>query len=215
MLESDQRIAELERKMEAIYTRFMMADPSSTRKIDVSNILGAVAIRGGVVLYSAASNPAAIANTATETAFARSFTLAANTLFTAGTILELEASGRFSTTGTPTLVFKFKIGTLIVATFSFTTGAGVTNDAWSLKASVGVKTPGAGGILLIGPSIGIIGGFSGTNVAAASSTVGAQGLDTNENKAVTLTAQWGAASASNTVTMDNFVVKVIYPGETQ
>ncbi len=166
-------------------------------------------------LYANVNTSAAIANTAADTAFAKSYTIPATKLNKVGAVGRITAGGRFSTTGTPTINFTFFLDALPVAKYVLTTGSGVTNDAFTLSTSFGINTIGALGVLLIGPGTGTTGGFSGTNATVASSVVGQQSLDTTVDHVLTLKAQWGTANPSNTTVLDSMQFDVVYPSTTQ
>lgn len=165
--------------------------------------------------YATSTSSAAIANTTAETAFTRSYTIPAYTMSFVGAAVRVKAAGRVSSTGTPALTFKVKLGSVPVGTFAFVVGSGVTNDAWTIDSEFTVNTAGTGGALLVGPSIGVMGGFSGASTIAASSTVGAQGVNFATTEALTVTATWSAASASNTATLDALTLDVLFPGQVQ
>ncbi len=167
------------------------------------------------LFYSVVSNPIAISNTNVETAFAKSYSIFPNAMGMVGAVVRMKAGGRLSTTGTPTITFKFYLNALPVANYILTTGSGVSNDAFSLDASFGINTTGALGALLIGPGTGTVGGFSGTNSTVASSTVGAQAIDTTIAQVLTLKVTWGTASSSNSATLDSMQLELLYPGSVQ
>lgn len=167
-----------------------------------------------------------IASTTTQTAFAKTYEIPADQIDYLGTQVRVKASGRYSTTGTPALTFRVKLGAITYATYAFTGGSSVTNDTFSIDSSISIMQTGAAacpgpppqsscGLALVGPGVGYVGGFSGDIGARASSTTGYQGINTTIDQTVTLTAQWGAASASNTVTLDTFTVELLYPGATE
>jgi len=164
--------------------------------------------------YASSTSPAAIANTNAETAFNRHYLIPQNTLNFLGGVGRVKAAGRVSSTGTPTLTFQIKLGGVPIGKFTFTVGNNVTNDAFSMETDFTVDALGAGA-LLVGPSIGVMGGFSGASTIQANRVVGLQGITWTNDNDLTLTAQWSAASASNTVTLDGFTLDIEYPGHIQ
>ncbi len=169
-------------------------------------------LQNSPLFYASVSSPAAIASTASEVAFSRSYPIPANALNFVGAQLRLGAAGRLSTTGTPTIVFKLKLGAVIVGKWTFTTFNNSVGQPFSLEAAMGVNTGGVGALLL-GSALGGVGGA--TVPVHTSEVTGAQGLDTTITETLTLTAQWGAADAANTVTLDNLTADILYPSFVQ
>ena len=132
-----------------------------------------------------------------------------------GTELEITAWGQFSTTGTPTLLLGFYYGAVagvaLAATAATTTGSGAAAWPWSMVYYGKVRTIGTTGtitgqgVLQLGTSL-----TASTAVAlpatAAARTVT---IDTTTLKNITVGAQWGTQSVSNTLTCDDFSVKII------
>lgn len=154
-----------------------------------------------------ASDGTAVANSTTETVIFPDQTIPA--FYMGGErALVLEASGKLSTTATPTITFRLRwggvAGVVLWATGAITNGSGVTNLPWWLRIIIQTRTSGATGTIIAhGPLIlhtsatavaENIGGVAGV-AAPAPATV-----DTTTDKGLSLTAQWSAASASNTLT---------------
>ena len=130
-----------------------------------------------------------------------------------GTRFRLEADLTFSTTGTPTLLLGFYYGgvagTALAESSAITTGSGAASWSarlrWSGKwTAVGSSGSVAGhGTLELGTSLTA---FTVRPIpeVAASRTVSS--LDTTAAKSITVGAQWGTSSASNTITCNNFVL---------
>jgi hypothetical protein len=130
---------------------------------------------------------------------------------TPGAILRLTSFGVFSTTGTPTLLLGFYwggvAGVALAATLANATGSGVANVPWRLELDVICRTAGSAGTVMCQGKA-----FIGTSVSAwavaplpqiALATVA---VDTTAAKAVTVGAQWGTNSASNTLTCHSGVI---------
>ncbi len=152
-----------------------------------------------------------VANTATETVLG-SITLAANELV-AGTTLRITADGLASTTVTPTITFRIRIGAtvlagnIVVPWAALTTASGIVNQPFRIDALVTLRTAGATGAIIgngviLNPST-----FSATTSSFAnqSATVA---VDTTASRILGLTAQWSVASASNTLTLHNLLIQV-------
>lgn len=148
-----------------------------------------------------------VANTTTETIIFPNVTIPANFLQD-GRTLRLRAFGKLSTTGTPTITFAIRIGgvagTLLATTEVITMATGSVNVAWSIEAIIQVRTNGATGTLLVM-------GDARVNLTASTQAAGVFGVsgfdapapvtvDLTADAALSLTADWSVASASNTLT---------------
>lgn len=162
------------------------------------------------LLFTATQDGTAVANTTTETIIYPNFTIPANYL-QGDRLIRLRAYGKLSTTGTPTIQFAVRLGgvagTLLAQTEAITNGSGVTNLNWSLSAVIQVRSNGSSGtVLAMGdctvqtnasadPTVkGHVFSVSGGDAPATAS------LDLTADQALSLTAKWSAASASNTLT---------------
>jgi len=159
------------------------------------------------LLAWATADAAAVANTASETIAFPNVVIPANYMAD-GRILQLEAAGKLSTTGTPTLIFRIRwggvAGTLLALSETLTMGSGVTNVNWWLDALIQTRVNGAAGSLLVMGNISVhsaagtllqnVWGVSGHDAPAAVTA------DLTADTALSVTAQWGTASASNTLT---------------
>ena len=159
-------------------------------------------------LYTATAS-GTVANTVTETTLigsgVGSLTLPANYYSGAGRTLYVYASGYYSNTGTPTLNIRLKHGaTALAATGAVTTTTGATNWEWSFSGYVTCRTTGATGTVilqgefLINTSATAVARYAMVNTATVT-------IDTAATQVLGLTAQWGTASASNTITATNFL----------
>ena len=155
----------------------------------------------------ATSDGTAVANTTDETIIFPNITIPANYLQD-GRVLRLRAFGKLSTTVTPTIIFALRwggvAGTLIATTEAITNGSGVANVNWSIEAYIQVRTNGSTGTVLVMGAAVVqtsatavvhnIFGVSGYDAPAAVT------VDLTADTALALTADWSAASASNTLT---------------
>jgi hypothetical protein len=130
-----------------------------------------------------------------------------------GSTLTLKAWGVFSTTtGPPTLLLGFYYGGVagvaLGTTGAFTTTASITNVPWRIELDVDVWTDGATGTCKTQ-------GYAwfGTSVSAwttapipNTANTGTVTIDTTASKVLSVGAQWGTSSASNTVTCHGFKV---------
>lgn len=141
-------------------------------------------------------------------------TLPAN-LLELGSELELEACGQFSTTGTPTLLLGFYYGgvagTALAATSAITTGTGAAAWPWILRYRGIVRAVGSSGSIVgqgwvkLGTSLTAFTVRPIPEVAASRTVT----IDTTAAKAITVGAQWGTSSASNTLTCNDISVKLV------
>ena len=159
------------------------------------------------LLAWAVTDGAAIHTTTTETIIFPDVTIPANYMQD-GRVLRLRAFGKLSTTATPTITFALRwggvSGTLLATTEAITNGSGVTNVNWSIEALIQTRTNGSTGTLLV----------IGETKVHTSATAVAQNVfsvsgydapaavtcDLTADTALSLTADWSANSASNTLT---------------
>lgn len=157
----------------------------------------------------------ALANntTLTDISPAPQIVLPAN-LLDVGQVLRLTAFGVFSTTVTPTLLEGFYYGGVagiaLAATGATATASGVTNVPWRIEYEGRVRSTGTAGTImghgfeLRGTSVSAVGTVPIPITALATVTI-----DTTTAKTLTVGAQWGTASASNTITCHHFSAELI------
>ena len=131
-----------------------------------------------------------------------------------GSVIRLTAFGTFSTTGTPTLLLGFYYGgvagTALAATTAITTGSGVTNVPWRMEWQGIVRSAGASGTIMGAGEVHL-----GTSVSAWTSyplpqtAMATVSIDTTTAKNVTVGAQWGTSSASNTLTCNGLLIESV------
>ena len=155
----------------------------------------------------ATADGAAVANTTTETIIFPNVTLPANYMAD-GRVLRLRAFGKLSTTATPTIIFAIRwggvSGTLLATTEAITCASGAANTGWSLEAIIQTRANGATGSLFVMGDVMV----NLTASTQTSGTFGASGFDApaavtvdlTADTALSITADWSAASASNTLT---------------
>ena len=133
-----------------------------------------------------------------------------------GRCLRLTAYGRYGVTGTPTLTFALRwggvAGTVIATSGAIVCGSGVTAAQWKVHALIQVRTNGsAGSVYCQGEAVlhedavataGTVTNYGMVNPmgSAGVATPAAVTVDFSIDKALSLTADWSAASASNTIT---------------
>lgn len=158
-------------------------------------------------LWWATADGTAVDDTTTEEIIFPNVTIPANYMQD-GRCLEISASGRLSTTGTPTITFAIRWGgvggTLLATTEPITCANNSSNVAWSLSATIQTRANGASGSLFVMGDVKV-------NLTASTHTSGVFGssgfdapaavtVNLTADTALSVTADWSAASASNTLT---------------
>lgn len=152
------------------------------------------------------SEAVTLANSTTETTLVGtgegSLTIQKNSL-AVGKTFKVVARGYYSNTGTPTLTIKLKAGsTVLLTSGAITTTTSASNRAFVFNGLVTVYSLGASGTVRGQGEVSELG--SAVTGIASTSTVT---VDSTANNTLNLTAQWGAASSSNTITITNLVVE--------
>lgn len=149
------------------------------------------------------------ANSTAENAFSSSYTIPANSL-TAGSIIRVNLYGVYGTTVVaPTLTGKLKLGsTVMLNTGALTTVVSLTNAGWWAEALMIVQTTGASGsIEAQGYAVFATAATTGLSVNIANTA--AITIDTTAAQALTVTTQWSAANAANTITLRQAAIEVV------
>ena len=172
----------------------------------------------------ATADGTAIANTTTEAIIFPNVTLPANYLQD-GRVLRLTAYGRYSVTATPTLTFAVRwggvSGTVIAQSGAITCGSGVTAAQWKLEVLIQTRSNGAtgtvfcmGDVTLHEDAVATAGtvtnyGMVSPMASAGVTTPAAVTVDLTAATALSVTADWSAASASNTLTGHVYVIEAL------
>lgn len=165
----------------------------------------------------ATADGAAVANTTTETIVFPNVTLAANYMQD-GRFLRLRAAGRWSNvvTAVPTVTWRIRWGgvggTVLAASGAITTPATATTNAlWDMVATIQTRANGATGSLFCilkilmcedaAPTFGTVTNYGVVSLggSAGVATPAAVTVDLTADTALSFTAQWSAASVSNTL----------------
>jgi hypothetical protein len=168
----------------------------------------------GELLAWATASGTAVANTTTETIIFPNVTIPANFLQD-GRVLRIRAQGEHSTTSTPTLIFRLRwggvAGTVIALTPTFTCGSGASKKIWDIDFVLQVRSNGSSGtVVVIGEAT-----VNGATVPSQAFCVGgdntpaATAVDLTADTALSITAQWSAASPSNTLTGWNYTIEAL------
>lgn len=131
-----------------------------------------------------------------------------------GTIIRLTAFGTFSNTGTPTLLLGFYYGgvagTALAASSAITTTTGATNWYWRMEYDGTVRTTGSSGTIMGSGKLYIPTSLTAWTIRPIPETALATvTIDTTLSKILTVGAQWGTSSASNTLTNIHFDVTLV------
>ena len=151
-----------------------------------------------------------IANTTTETALTStgkgSLVLPAD-FFVIGRGIRVRVMGVHSSSGNPTVTIKFKFGSTVIATITGTGGNG-SNDNFNFYGELTCRTVGGSGTVF--PQFFWEELHSNGLVAGSKSTTTVT-INTSASQTMSVTFQWGTASASNTITATNIVIEAINP----
>lgn len=155
-----------------------------------------------------------IANTGTETTLfgtleaAATKTLPANFL-QIGKSIRITICGIYSTTAAPTLDIKVKLGsTIILDTTVDTAATTVTNQQFELTAIITCQTIGGTGTV-IGQGVFVNNSTSITASSWAMTNTATTTIDTTTTQVIDVTATWGTASTSNTITATNAIIEIM------
>lgn len=152
--------------------------------------------------------------TLTDVSAAPNIVIPANML-EAGSEIEIEAFGEFSNTATPTLIlgvyYGGVAGVALAASTAVTTTTAAVAWPWMIRYRGVIRTIGTAGTIngqgrLYLPTslVAATTRFIPETAAARTATI-----DTTTAKAITIGAQWGTSSASNTLTCNDISVKLI------
>jgi hypothetical protein len=132
-----------------------------------------------------------------------------------GQMLRFTAAGIYSTAGTPTLLlgvyYGGVAGVALAATAATASASGVANGIWTMSALARVLSTGtAGTIATLGSVLGIAATSANPVLMPATSATGnTVTIDTSIAKLITVGAQWGTASASNTITCYQWAIEYL------
>jgi hypothetical protein len=154
---------------------------------------------------------ATVANTLTETSIVGtgtgSKTTAAN-YFTVGSTFVVEATGFYSSAAVDTLNVKIKYGSNVAATTGAIAYGALTNKVFTVRCLITCRTTGASGTFIANTIWDTAGSALIPQDAQMLNTTTFT-LDTTTTQVWDLTAQWSAASASDTITGTNFALYTI------
>jgi hypothetical protein len=153
-----------------------------------------------------------VGNTTTETTLVTTgrgtVTIGANVLVR-GSRLEIRGRGHVSDTGTPTLTLRIYLGATEILDSGAITLPTVSAAGFAFDIDVTCRTAGAGGEVV---ASGRISYDDGTAAFLVKTTV--TSIDTTAAQVVDVTVEWGAASASNTLTAQELALFLWTPDDT-
>jgi hypothetical protein len=165
-------------------------------------------------LVAANTSGTAVANTTTETIAYGNITLPANYMQNNRSV-KLTVIGQYSTTATPTVIFGLRLGgvagTLICKTAACTLPT-ITAGLWKTETWLTTRSNGATGTIMGNGEATVYAGVAGTVASATGEalvtpmtnggvlTPATMTGDFTTDQALSITATWSAASASNTLT---------------
>lgn len=172
----------------------------------------------------ATASGTAIASSTSETIIFPDVTIPANFLQD-GRCLRLRAFGQYSNTGTPTLTFRARYGgvggTLLCASAACTTPSGVTAATWAMDIMIQTRSNGSSGTLMANGTATVFAAVAGTVASATGAalvtpmtaggviTPAVASVDLTAATALSITAQWSANSASNTLTGLQYIIEAL------
>lgn len=172
----------------------------------------------------ATADGTAVANTTTETILFPNITIPAN-FMQDGRTLRLTAYGRYGTTATPTLTFAVRwggvTGTIISQSGAITCGGTITNAQWKMEVVIQVRSNGSSGTVFAMGDVtlhedavataGTVTNYGMVNPmgSAGVQTPAAVTVDLTADTALSITADWSAANASNTITGHIYILEAL------
>jgi hypothetical protein len=162
--------------------------------------------------YIASGTALASSTTLTDVSPAPNKLIPANFLLP-GMRIKVRAACTFSNTSTPTLLtgvyYGGVAGTALAATSAITTTTGATNWPINIWYEGTVRTIGATGTIMGYGFIDLATSLTAfTHRPIPETALATVAIDTTTSKAITLGAQWGTNSASNTLTCVDFTVEI-------
>lgn len=150
-----------------------------------------------------------IANSVTETTISSTgqgtLVLPAN-FFVAGKTIRIRANGILSSVSSPTLRIRIKAGSTILLDTTAVTVGNHTNALWVVDGVITCRTTGGSGTVF---SQGIFEEYGGTKNQHPMVNTATTTIATTSSQTMTLTAQWGTASASNTISCTNLTMEIL------
>jgi hypothetical protein len=168
---------------------------------DALNTLG----QGAAALFKQ-TNTVTVASTVTETALTGtgvgSLTLPAH-FFIAGRTLKIRGMGYNSSTSSPTIRIRVKIGSTVVCDTTAVTSNNETNGLMEYNAMITCRTTGSSGTVF---AQGFFHQFGAIDSMKQMVNIATTTIDTTLAQAVSVTVEWGVANPSNSISQTNFEI---------
>ena len=150
-----------------------------------------------------------IANTASETAFDSEYSVPVTDL-AENKVIRVKAFGVYGTDATPpTLRLRIKLGsTTVLDTTAFTTTASLTDRGWMFEGVILVTTEGSSGVVEAQGAASFSTGAATANIVHMPNIAPVTGVDIDADTILSVTAEWGAAHADNTITLRQLMVNI-------
>lgn len=150
-----------------------------------------------------------VANTTTETAITSTgvgtLTLPAN-FFAVGKSLRISGKGLHSSAANPDITIRVKLGSTTILTTGAVPSSADTDAQFDIEGMITARTIGASGTIMAQGHYEEDGTSPDTFQMTNTSTTT---IDTTASQTLSITAQWSAASASNTISLTNLTVEVL------
>lgn len=150
-----------------------------------------------------------VADTVTETDLTGTgvgtLTLPAN-FFVAGKTIKIRALGYHSSTASPDITLRFKLGSTTVLTTGTISSGNATDESWICDACLTCRTTGATGTVI---GQGYYDELHGNGSTGGMVNTAATTIDTTASQAISLTVEWGTANAGNTISCTNLVIEIL------
>lgn len=153
---------------------------------------------------------ATVANTVTQTALTSTgvgnLTIPANHL-KVGKTYRIKGKGIVSDTGTPTLRIRVKLGSTVVGdTGAIALVGTVSNDTFNLEFEFTTRSTGSSGTVF-GQGFFEFDNSNNTGLFEGMPNTATTTINTTTSQAISVSAEWGTASSSNTISLTNLTVE--------
>lgn len=194
------------------YIGFRWVDTVSLRVFTcTSNTLNNAKWVTGIGIFSQTAQSAIITNTVTESTIVGtgtgSLTFPANT-FTVGNSYAMKMGGLMSSLNNVTIRIRIKSNGNILADTGVVTLPAITNKFWEIELDLTVRAIGAATVasLLTNGQFVYVKDASNAYEGAGFNLLNTATFDTTISNTINVTIEWGAASASNSISSDSFVM---------
>ena len=192
-----------------------MVERKSTQANSPTEVYTIDQIQGNVGLFAQTANSTPITNTIAETSLINggvgTLSVPANG-FQVGDSFRAVAAGVLNATNNQTIRIRVKSGSVVLLDSTAQPISNITNDVWSLNIDFTIRQLGAAGVASI-VSLGTFHYAKTSNATVqgfAFNVVNSTTFNTTISNTLDITVQWGAASTSNSIFSDIFVLNKTY-----